>query len=414
MNFILTALGSAGDVHPFAGLGQHLRRRGHHVTLLANPVFRPLIEKLDLEFVPLGTADQYEEVLHNPDVWHPYRAFRVIVEFGVKRAVRPVYEAIAARYVAGKTVVAAHALDFGARIAQDKLGVPVASTFLAPVVFRSTHLPPVVVPGLTGAWTPPWAIRLLNWLTDVTMADRLLGPPINALRRELQLPPVRRILQHWWFSPTCVIGLFPDWFAPPQADWPRQTTLVGFPLWDESGVTEVPDELETFLQAGSPPIVFTPGSAMVQGRDFFAAAVDACRLLGRRGILLTRYPRQLPPELPAGVRHFDYVPLSRVLPGAAALVYHGGIGTLAQGLAAGVPQLVMNMAHDQHDNAQRLKRLGVGASLRPRKFRGPAVARALDELLAAADVRAQCRQLAARMKQTDALQHTCDLLERLA
>src|SRR5207244_3369926 len=117
----------------------------------------------------------------------------------------------------------------------------------------------------------------------------------------------RRLLDTWWHSPDRVVCLFPDFFAAPQPDWPPNTVLTNFPLWDEAETREVPPELEQFLAAGPPPIVFTPGSAMRQGRDFFAAAVDACGRLERHGLLLTPYREQLPEPLPSGVGHFDYV-----------------------------------------------------------------------------------------------------------
>jgi UDP:flavonoid glycosyltransferase YjiC (YdhE family) len=211
-----------------------------------------------------------------------------------------------------------------------------------------------------------------------------------------------------------VLGLFPDWFGPPQPDWPPQTRLTGFPLYDERGGADIPEELTRFLDAGEPPVVFTPGSAMAQGQDFFAAAVEACRLLGRRGVFLTRFPDQVPPDLPAAVRHFDYVPFSQLLPRAAALVHHGGIGTSAQALAAGVPQLVMPMAHDQPDNAARLRRLGVAASLPRARFRGPAVARDLERLLRSKEVAQNCRAVADRLKDSRAVEQTCEELEALA
>ena len=112
--------------------------------------------------------------------------------------------------------------------------------------------------------------------------------------------------------------------------------------------------------AGEPPIVFTPGSAMYHGQDFFRASVEACKQLNRRGILLTRHAEQIPADLPATIRHFSYAPFSLLLPRAAALVHHGGIGTSAQAMAAGCRQLITPFAHDQFDNADRLRRLGEG------------------------------------------------------
>jgi UDP:flavonoid glycosyltransferase YjiC (YdhE family) len=271
----------------------------------------------------------------------------------------------------------------------------------------------VLLPGLSGGWLPGWAIRLGYRLADATLVDPLLAGPVNAFRGELSLPPARRFIDRWWYSPQRVLGLFPPWFGPPQPDWPRQTVLTGFPLWDGSELTGLPVGFQEFLDRGDPPIVFTPGSAMRHGRTFFNAAVDACRRLGRRGVLLTRDFEQLPRSLPPGVRHFDYVPFSQLLPQACAIVHHGGIGTVAQGLAAGIPQLVMPMAHDQHDNAARLMRLGVAETLRRRRFRGPAVARALARLLESAPVARRCQDLAGRLTDSDSLAAACDVIEQL-
>jgi UDP:flavonoid glycosyltransferase YjiC (YdhE family) len=118
--------------------------------------------------------------------------------------------------------------------------------------------------------------------------------------------------------------------------------------------------------------------------------------------------------LPPGVAHFDYVPFSQVLPRAAALVHHGGIGTCAQGLAAGVPQVVMPLAHDQPDNADRLRRLGVSRTLMPKRFGGPALAATLDELLRCERTAKACRDVAERFRGADPLGETCRLIEEAA
>jgi rhamnosyltransferase subunit B len=299
-------------------------------------------------------------------------------------------------------------------VAQEKLGVPTATAHLQPGVIRSEYRAPVL-PGLfMPDWLPRFAKRFQYWLADAVMVERILTRGLNAFRAGLGLPPVRDLMGGWWHSPQRVLGLFPDWYAPPQPDWPPQVRLTGFPLYDERGLHDLPAELTEFLNGGEPPLVFTPGSAMRHGHAFFAAAVEACRRLGRRGLLLTRFPEQLPAQLPQGVRHFSYVPFSQVLPRASALVHHGGIGTTAQGLAAGIPQLVMPLAHDQPDNAARLRRLGVARSLPPRAFRPPAVARALESLLTSTDVAARYRDYAGRIRESRPLEEASRLVEELA
>jgi UDP:flavonoid glycosyltransferase YjiC (YdhE family) len=219
---------------------------------------------------------------------------------------------------------------------------------------------------------------------------------MNTFRAQLGLPPVRHIVTQYWHSPQLILCLFPPEFlghALPR-DWPPAVRLSGFPLYDESDVAPVDPAVEAFLQAGPPPIVFTPGSANTQAAGFFDVSAAAIAALQRpdtpvRAIFLTRHAAQVPAALcltpePAADRriaYFPFIPLSRILPRCAALVSHGGIGTIAQGLAAGIPQLLMPLAHDQPDNAARLRRLGVGLALKPKRYQPRTVAAALHRLL---------------------------------
>jgi UDP:flavonoid glycosyltransferase YjiC (YdhE family) len=412
MNILLTPIGSGGDVLPFIRLGMSLKARGHDVTVITNSLYEPLARHAGLAFVEWISPEAMQEAANDPDLWHPTRGFLLAVRT-VGSWHRQLLEHIEARYVPGQTVVVAGSYALGARIAHDYLGVPLASLLLQPAFLRSAYRSPVL-PGLPAPdWAPRAWKRLVYFLRDALVLDPVAAPAVNALRAELGLPPVRGVLGSWWHSPQRVIGLFPGWFGPPQPDWPAQVRLTGFPLYDGLGQEPVPAGLDEFLRDGEPPVVFTPGTMMRHPRQFFAAAVDACVRLGRRGLLLTRFRDQLPASLPGGVAHFDYVPLSRVLPRAAALVSHGGIGTLSQALAAGIPQLVMPLAFDQFDNAARLVRLGVAATLLPRHFRGPAVARELARLLTSPAVARACQVAAARLHKDHWEDATCRAVEAL-
>ena len=419
MNALLVALGSHGDVHPFVGLGLELRDRGHAVTIVANGHFQPLIQRAGLSFIELGTDEEYRRLTADPDLWHNSRSFKVIFD-SVLETVRPLYE-IVERFVAlsklrgtDDAVVVSSSLGFGARIAEDKLGVPTASVHLSPALFRTAHATPIIRGAPLRPWMPGWLKRLVFAAGDRYFIDPLLAPAMNAFRKELGLPPISGVLRDWLHSPRLTIGLFPDWFAAVQPDWPKQVRLTGFPLYDESGIEPLLPQLKQFLDEGEPPIAFTPGSAMWQGRAFFESATDACRLLGRRGLLLTRHREHVPPNLPEYVRHVDYAPFSALLPRCAALVHHGGIGTSAQAMSAGIRQVVMPMAYDQPDNAGRMARLGVAAVLPPGKFRGPTLARRLGELLDSPQAAASCRAVAEKFVGANALARTCELIEGLS
>jgi UDP:flavonoid glycosyltransferase YjiC (YdhE family) len=184
-------------------------------------------------------------------------------------------------------------------------------------------------------------------------------------------------------------------------------------LYDEPDEHVLSPGLHAFFDGGTPPVLFTPGSANRAASQFFAAALEATRRLKRRALFLTRYPEQLPARLGPDVWHEPYVPFSQVLPRCAAIVHHGGIGTCAQGLAAGVPQLTMPLGFDQPDNTTRLWRLGVGRWVRPHLFRGERLATELAALLGDSRVKEQCGHWAQAIHRSDPVDETCGVLETL-
>jgi rhamnosyltransferase subunit B len=414
MNVLLLTLGSHGDVHPFVGLALALRDRGHKPIVVTNGHFQSLVESVGVDFLPVGTDQEYRTLAKNQDLWSPSKSFKVVFE-AIGQTLRKAYEIVAdfVQKHAGDCAVVSSSLGLAARIARDKFSFPLATVHLQPAVLRSLSDPPKL-PGLfMPRWMPLWMKRAIWNGGDKFVVDPIAGPPVNALRRELGLPPVKRILKDWWNSPDLVVGMFPEWYAPRAGDWPAQFRATGFPLWDEAGVTPISPALEAFLQAGDPPVAFTPGSAMTHGADFFAAAVEACEKLTKRALLLTRNVEQIPAKLPDGVIHVDYAPFTELLPRCAALVHHGGIGSAAQGLRSGVPQLLQPMAHDQPDNARRLERLGVALSLSPRRFTGKRVARVLGTLLGDATYAQRAREIARNFAGSDGLSQTATLLENL-
>jgi rhamnosyltransferase subunit B len=234
---------------------------------------------------------------------------------------------------------------------------------------------------------------------------------LNQWRGELGLPRVKRITE-WWSSRFGILCMFPEWYAMPQPDWPGNGMQSDFPLWNHSTNTQLTPEIEAFLKRGSPPVVFTPGSANVHGRPFFEAALHACHTLGQRGIFLTQYSEQIPANLPDSVAHFAYVPLDHLLSRAAAFVHHGGVGSMSQAMFAGIPQVMMPLAHDQFDNAARVRKLGIGDAIPAPRFTGPRLVDALKRLLDSAPVAAKCRAVADRLSCRDGLRRSADAVEQ--
>lgn len=406
---VLCAVGSSGDVHPFVGLGRALRRRGYRVTLVTAGYFRSLVERAGLEFVdPLPHLD-FREMIRNERIWHRLHGPRTIIDLAIRPLLEPIHRTILDLHTPKHTLVCGSSLAFGGRVAQEANGIPMVSIHLSPLLFRSDFEGPTL-PMLMVHRGPAW-LRRMQWRLIDGLSDRAICPWLNEFRGRFGLAPVHGVFREWMHSPLRTIGLFPEWFAPRQPDWPPQTRLTGFPLYSEEGVAEPAADVARFLESGTPPIAFTPGSANVFGHDFFLAAIDACRRLGRRGLLLTRFPEQIPAPLPDSVRHADFVPFRWLLKRTALLVHHGGIGSMSQALAAGVPQVIRPLGFDQFDNAARVARLGVGSSLPPGRFRGPALAEVIGKLLDNPEVAGRCGEIAARLTGVDGLERSCDEIE---
>ncbi len=409
---IVVALGSGGDVYPLIALGRALRERGHEVVMATTEVFAAVVNEAGLEHVRIGDERSSQSAEDDPNLWKFPDGVKIL--FGrLLDAVPGTYQLIAERYEPGRTAVVANFLCFGARLAQEKLGVPLATVHYQPVMLRSLNVQPGRV--IDPRWRPllrPLR-RLLTYVMDRHVFDPVLSPRLNEFRAGLGLPAQQRWMQQWIQSPDLVLGLFPEWFAEMQPDWPPNTKLTGFPLADAASQPELAEEVERFLGDGEPPIVFTFGTAMAFGKEFFGVSVEVCRQLGRRGLLLSRYDDQIPPDLPATIRRFSYAPLGRLLPRAAALVHHGGVGTMAQALAAGCPQLITPLNFDQPDNAARVQALGVGLRLKPKEYKGAQAAATVRELLESPSIRQRNREIQSRFAGEDPIGQACREVEYL-
>lgn len=411
MRFILTPIGSAGDVRPFAAVGRALAARGHSVALLAAEPFAPLAREAGLRFVSTWPAADYEREALDPALWDPAHGMKLVMRI-VAGQLQTLWDAVESVAEPGPAVVVAHALAFAARAFAEKHAIPSATLQVSPSVFRSEYEQPAIagLPDLNRL--PRFLLRPLWRMLDAVAIDPLIAPSLNRFRQQHGLPALHRVFDRHIHSPQLVLGLFPEWFARPQRDWPAQTKLTGFPNGQDDD--RVDPELDAWLSAGDPPIVITPGTGNRQASFFLSAAIAAADRIGRRALIATTWNEQVQADLPPSFRRVDFAPFGAMLHRCAAIVHHGGIGTCAQGLRSGVPQLIMPMAFDQPDNAARLRSLGVGALIPPKKFKAVTVAAQLQHLLSDPHVAARCAHWRAASEREDGVAMACNELERFA
>ncbi|MBA2587293.1 MAG: glycosyltransferase [Alphaproteobacteria bacterium] len=352
MKFLVATVGSIGDLLPFLVVAEALRQRGHTVVIASNAGYAALVKMAGFEFAAIW--DRSQQSIDSLIASDPLRAWAAVRDDMLVPAAAPTRAFIAHHLQKGPCTVLASWSSFGARLAHDELGVPLCTVYLSP--------------GAVGA-------------DEDHRADELGHRNI---------------------------GLFPAWFGTHAG-----VRSTGFAMYEDALVPPLPADAESFLAAGAPPVIFTPGSFMRSATTFFQQSLEACAQLGLRAIFLTPYREHLPASLPPSIRHFSYLALQRLAPRCAALVHHGGIGTCAQGLRAGIPQLATPLFFDQPDNAARLAALGVGRDIAPNAYRAGQAAAKLREMLASETVRQDCARASALFRDQDGAGLVCDLVETM-
>jgi len=293
--------------------------------------------------------------------------------------------------------------------------MPWVATILAPLsLFSDGDFP--VLPSLPGlapamrAW--PWLRRTL--MRVVRRETAKWTAPLDAMRARHGLPPAGNPLIEGQYSPHLNLALFSRVMAQPQPDWPPRTRVTGFVFYN--GPSAPPAELDAFLAAGPPPIVFTLGSSAVgaAGRFYHESAAAAARL-GVRAVLLTGgFAANRPARVPDGVLLVDRAPHQLLFPRARAVVHQGGAGTTAQALRAGCPMLVVPHSHDQPDNAWRVARLGVARTLYPKRYTAARAASELQRLLDDPSYAARAREAAVIVAAEGGAHAAADAIQELS
>jgi MGT family glycosyltransferase len=415
MRIVINTLGTFGDIHPYIPLALELQSRGHEPVIATMEIYREKIESAGLEFFPVRPnvpqpQDQDRDLIER--IMDPKTGPRFLTEEVIFPAVRDSYADLV-QAVSGADLLVTHPAAPAGPLVGRKTGMPWISTVLAPLSFFSAYDPPVP-PYMQ--WTRRFSVlgpRFMKFSLDF-MKSSYKAKAVAEFREELGLSDFGNPTFEGQHSPTLVLAMFSRVFAQPQPDWPPQTKITGFCFYDGRHSVTMPVELESFLAAGPPPVVFTLGSSAVWvARDFFHESIEAAKRLGRRAVLLVGDQRNRLEDLPEGMIAADYAPYQSLLPRCAAMVHHGGVGTTSQGLLAGVPTLIVPFAFDQSDNAEHARRLGTSRTLYRNKYFAPRIFKELRELVERPEYAQKAAAVSRELKQENGPARAADLIEQV-
>ncbi|MEU2396254.1 glycosyltransferase [Streptomyces sp. NPDC007369] len=401
MRVLITAAGSYGDVAPYTGLGCRLREAGFQVALAAPEQFAGLVQRAGLEFRGIAA---------DPSGGHAggggmmRRAAVFVRELGRGMA------GLAASGSADVLLLSTTTAPLGWHVAE-ALGIPALGVYLQPVA-PTAGFPPVVAAGRS---LGPWGNRAAGRLA-LRVVDRMHAEAARELRGALGLAPaaqraVRKRLDRAGWT---VLHGFGSALLPRPDDWRAGLEVVGN-WWPHCPAdARLPPELADFLDAGPPPVFIGFGSmAAGEGERLGAIAVRALREAGLRGVLQAGAA-----GLHAAgddVLAVGELPHRLLFPRTAAVVHHGGAGTTAAALRAGVPAVPVPVTADQPFWAGRVAALGAATGPLPfEELSAPALARALRQAVEEPEHRARAAAVARRMAAEDGAGHVVREVERLS
>ncbi len=261
-------------------------------------------------------------------------------------------------------LIISHVLTFVSPIVAEKRNIPWLTVMLQPSTILSAYDPSAFSFAVNLPKLKFLGPAFFSFLFKVMAAvSKHWFKPVFELRHNVGLPKSSANPLMKYFSPYATLALFPASFAAPQKDWPVNTFQLGFPLYEEPD-KPLSENVTDFLNQGEAPVVFTLGTAVVEMKsDFFKIAYKAIKQTKVRAIFLVgNNPDHISDDMSEDeqicISGYESYPL--LFPKCKAIVHQCGIGTTSQALYSGKPQILIPFAHDQPDNAHRVKKLGCG------------------------------------------------------
>ena len=417
MKIAIMAMGSRGDVQPYLALGKGLKAAGHFVRLITHQNFERLVTSHGLEFYPV--KGDVQAVIESPEMLKLLEQgnFLAINAHTAKlvrsAAIDWAQDGIAACRGIDLLVAGVGGLYLSIALAQ-KLNIRFLQAYIFPFT-PTAAFPAIVLPqsisrlGGTVNRLSHHLFRQMMW-QGFRQADRL------ARQQVLNLPPA----PFWGSYNSAALRQYPTLYGfsssviPQPSDW-QNTQVTGYWFLDAAADWTPPAALMKFLNSGKPPVYIGFGS-MGSRKPVATAALVLAALdrSGQRGILLSGWGGLSQANLPDTVLMVESIPHSWLFPRMAAVVHHGGAGTTAAGLRAGVPSIVIPFFGDQLFWGQRVAKLGVGTAPIPRKqLTVELLAQAIDRAVTDPVMIRQAANLGAKIQAEDGIAHAVAVIHAI-
>ena len=359
MKITILTYGSRGDVQPFIALARGLQKNGHQVKLAAPHRFADFVAQHNISFVPLAGDPEEISKAFNDAGHNALKMVRAIRDYVTSIALDVSRDAFAACDDAD-LIVHSFLFTTGGHSLAYMRGIPDVSIQTFPIFAPTRAYPPVAFSSL-----PPGLLSYFgHWLNTQVF---WYGGNSGYNQQRKQHPDIFSFDLFWPFDEKPPRRATPLLFAvsptvlPPARDSATPVNVAGYFFLDSPADYQPPAELTRFLEAGPAPVCVTFGSMIHRASERIADSVlDAIQITGQRAILLTGWDGWKGRDSSEGALFLDSAPHDWLLPRCNAVIHHGGAGTTAAGLRAGIPNIVIPFAGDQAFWGKRVHAIGAG------------------------------------------------------
>ncbi len=417
MKIAICVMGSRGDVQPLVALGKGLQAEGHAVILATHQEFQPMVRQAGLWFHLLRGLDPKASM----------------EKFTGEKPKSGLKESQFVQSIRMTKLLQSAIPEIGESCLEACSGADCCISNLIPPAVASSVAEKMGIPHMYALLQP---IEPTGEFPHMLVTHRTFGPRVNALsyacvsyglwgmvrshvnrwRRSLSLPALS-----WRYFPEVFSGPMPRLYGfspsvvPKPGEWSDQAAVTGYWFLNQAAGWSPPKPLVDFLEAGPPPIAIGFGSMVVSSADNITElCIEALSKANQRGILLTGWGGLHVDDLPKHVFVIESAPHEWLFPRIAAVVHHGGAGTTAAGLCAGVPTIIVPFITDQPFWGKRVHELGVGPKPIPRgKLTADRLAAAMTEAVTNQSIGQRATELGEKIRAEDGIAGAIDVIHQV-
>ncbi len=416
MHITILAVGSRGDIQPYTALALGLKASGDRVRIATHRPYETRVREYGLEYAPLAGNPQEMVRTQQTKLWletgrNPFLFMRRLIPLRnmlFHDLLRDSWEACQ-----DTDAIIFSTLGVAGYHIAERLGLPAIYTPLQPFT-RTRHTPPFFMPADLRLPQP------VVWLAHLFFEQLIWQPFRQIFNRwrtsQLGLSPLPFWGPYARLYRDCLPTLygFSPQVVPQEQDWPACHHATGYWIIQNPDDWVPSADLVRFLDAGPPPVYIGFGSMTHRDPVRIRQTIEsALAISGQRAVVLRGWGNLQPEKSNGRICTIDGAPHEWLFPRMAAVVHHGGAGTTAAGLRAGVPTVVVPFFGDQPFWGSRVKSLGVGPQPIPlRRLTAPKLARAISEAVTDQEMRARAALLGERLRSEDGVQSAVELVHR--